>query len=82
LRCGEKALENRLSQLEQQEEDLRVKVGQAENAPTAEQQARATNRQLERQAREEALTPQEKADQLAWRQREYEGQRPQLLGKA
>jgi uncharacterized protein YnzC (UPF0291/DUF896 family) len=69
----QKALENRLSQLQQQEENLRVQIGQAENAPTAGQQAGAATRQLEKQAREEELTPQEKAEQLAWRQRQYEG---------
>src|SRR5262249_10310239 len=65
----QKTLENRLSQLEQQEENLRAQIGRAENA----QQTRDASSQWERQGHEEALTEKQKQNQLKQRQREYEG---------
>ena len=68
----QKALENQLSQLQLQEENLRVQTGRAANAPTMGLHSRA-GASLEVQAYEESLSPQKKAWQLQQRQKQYEG---------
>ena len=65
----QKTLQNRLSQLDQQEANLRAEIGRTENA----QQTRGATSQWERQGHEEALTEKQKQNQLKQRQREYEG---------
>jgi hypothetical protein len=69
----QKALENRLSQLQQQEENLRGQIGRADATAAQQYTTRTESQRLEDEAREEALTPQQKSEQLAERQREYEG---------
>lgn len=63
----QKALENQLSQLLQQEENLRVQIDQAKNAP------QPTGPNLAAQAQEESLTQPQKQWQYKQRLKQYEG---------
>jgi hypothetical protein len=66
----QKALESQLAQLRQEEENLRVEIGEARNAPRLKQPSQPS---LAAQAREESLTARGKERQLKRREREYEG---------
>jgi type II secretory pathway component PulJ len=68
----QKTLESQLSQLQQQEENLRVQIEQAKNAPRSKQPSKA-GPSLATQAHEESLTAKGKERQLKRRQKEYEG---------
>jgi len=68
----QKNLESQLSQLQQQEENLRVQIEQAKNAPRSKQPSK-TGPSLATQAHEESLTAKGKERQLKRRQKEYEG---------
>jgi chromosome segregation ATPase len=75
-RDEQKALANRLSELQQQEEQLATQIGQAGNAAAAQQaDARADVRHLEKTAEEEAMTPKQKSWQNAQNQRAFLGAR-------
>jgi hypothetical protein len=54
----QKSLENRLSQLQQQEENLRTEIGRAENAPTVGQHSQDLARNLAHEGAEESMTSQ------------------------
>jgi hypothetical protein len=66
----QKNLKSQLSQLQRQEENLRVQIGQAKNSPRSRQPSQPS---LAAQAREESLTARGKERQLKRRQKEYEG---------
>ena len=68
----QKNLESQLSQLQQQEENLRVQIEQAKNAPRSKQPSK-TGPSMAAQAHEESLTAKGKERQLKRRQKEYEG---------
>jgi hypothetical protein len=69
----QKNLESQLSQLQQQEENLRVQIEQAKNAPRSKQPSQTGMPSMAAQAREESLTAKGKERQLKKRQKEYEG---------
>src|SRR5262249_13703995 len=68
----QKNLESQLSQLQQQEENLRVQIEQAKAAPQSKKPSK-TGPSLATQAHEESLTAKGKERQLKRRQKEYEG---------
>ena len=69
----QKNLESQLSQLQQQEENLRVQIGQAKDAPRSRQPSQTGTASLAAQAHEESLTQRQKERQLKQRQKEYQG---------
>jgi hypothetical protein len=69
----QKALENRLTQLQQDEESLRIQTRQANNAPTIEQHSQDAARKLLRDGAEESMTVDQKNAQYAARLNYYEG---------
>jgi hypothetical protein len=69
----QKNLESQLSQLQQQEENLRVQIGQAKDAPRSKQPSKKGIPSLAAQAHEESLTARGKERQLKRREKEYEG---------
>jgi hypothetical protein len=69
----QKTLESQLSQLQQQEENLRVQIGQAKDAPRSRQPSQTRMPSLAAQSREESLTARGKERQLKKREKEYEG---------
>jgi len=69
----QKAMESQLSQLQQQEENLQVQIGQAKDAPRSRQPLKMGGPSLATQAHEESLTARGKERQLKRREKEYEG---------
>jgi hypothetical protein len=69
----QKALENRLSDLRQQEENLRAQIVQAGSAPTVRQYSQDVPSKLLRAGAEESMTPDEKNAEYAARLSYYNG---------